>query len=70
MCLVKPAKVKAIALNTRGLDEDSARRASETAQRETGLPAGDPIRFGAGFLLDAILEDSLKKVPLYSGPPR
>ncbi|RLB34685.1 MAG: DUF1611 domain-containing protein [Deltaproteobacteria bacterium] len=70
MRLVKPAKVKAIALNTRGLDEDSARRASETAQRETGLPAGDPIRFGAGFLLDAILEDSLKKVPLYSGPPR
>jgi uncharacterized NAD-dependent epimerase/dehydratase family protein len=49
------AHVAAIALNTRGLDEDAARAAADAAQRETGLPADDPVRFGAGRLLDAVL---------------
>jgi uncharacterized NAD-dependent epimerase/dehydratase family protein len=51
----RPARVAAIALNTRGLDEDAARTAVAEAAEETGLPADDPVRFGAATLLDAIL---------------
>ncbi|MHB8641885.1 MAG: DUF1611 domain-containing protein [Gaiellaceae bacterium] len=53
--LSRPARVVCIALNTRGLDEAAARAAVEDAQRETGLPAGDPVRFGAAPLVDALL---------------
>jgi uncharacterized NAD-dependent epimerase/dehydratase family protein len=52
--LARPAKVLAIALNTRDLDEESARRAIAEAEAETGLPADDPVRFGAGKLIDAV----------------
>ncbi len=52
---VRKAPVAAIALNTRGLDDDEARSAVEQAEAETGLPAADPVRFGAGKLLDAVL---------------
>ena len=51
----RPARVAAIALNTRGLDEKEARRAVEQATDEAGLPADDPIRFGCGRLLDAVI---------------
>jgi uncharacterized NAD-dependent epimerase/dehydratase family protein len=51
----RPARVAAIALNTRPLDEEEARRAIEAAREETGLPADDPVRFGPGGLLDAVL---------------
>jgi uncharacterized NAD-dependent epimerase/dehydratase family protein len=51
----RPAKVLAIALNTAGLDEAAARSAVEDAERETDLPADDPVRFGPGRLLDAVL---------------
>jgi uncharacterized NAD-dependent epimerase/dehydratase family protein len=51
----RPAKVAAIALNTRQLDEAEARAAIELAEAETGLPGDDPVRFGAGRVLDAIL---------------
>jgi uncharacterized NAD-dependent epimerase/dehydratase family protein len=51
----RPAKVAAIALNTRFVDEDVARAAIEEAERETGLPADDPVRFGSAKLLDAVL---------------
>jgi len=51
----RPAKVAAVALNTRGLDEDAARAAAEAATAETGLPADDPVRFGPERLLDAVL---------------
>ena len=44
----------AIALNTRDLDEAAARRAIEETQAETGLPSDDPVRYGAGKLLDAL----------------
>jgi uncharacterized NAD-dependent epimerase/dehydratase family protein len=50
----RPAEVLAIALNTRDLDENAALRAIEAAEAETGLPAGDPVRFGAGKIVDAL----------------
>jgi uncharacterized NAD-dependent epimerase/dehydratase family protein len=46
--------VEAIALNTRELDDDAARAAIAAAEAETGLPADDPVRFGAARLVDAI----------------
>jgi uncharacterized NAD-dependent epimerase/dehydratase family protein len=49
------AKVACIALNTRDLSEDEARAALAAAEEETGLPADDPVRFGAAGLLDAVL---------------
>ena len=51
----RPAKVAAIALNTRHLDDQAARAAIADAARATGLPADDPVRFGAGGLADAAL---------------
>ena len=52
---VRPARVACVAMNTRGLEETAARRAVAAAEEETGLPADDPVRFGAGRLLDAVL---------------
>jgi D-glutamate N-acetyltransferase len=57
---VRPARVVAVAVNTRFLaDEEAARAAVAEAEEETGLPADDPVRFGPGRLLDAVL-DGLK----------
>jgi uncharacterized NAD-dependent epimerase/dehydratase family protein len=52
--IARPAKVLALALNTRHLDDDAARRAVEEAEAETGLPADDPVRFGARKLVEAL----------------
>jgi uncharacterized NAD-dependent epimerase/dehydratase family protein len=52
--LARPATVAAVALNTRDLDDDEARRAVAAAEEETGLPASDPVRFGAARLVDAL----------------
>jgi uncharacterized NAD-dependent epimerase/dehydratase family protein len=52
--LARPARVHAIALNTSDLDEASAHRAVEETEAETGLPSDDPVRFGAGKLVDAL----------------
>jgi uncharacterized NAD-dependent epimerase/dehydratase family protein len=52
---VRPAKVVAVALNTRRLSDDDARAALAAAEAETGLPADDPVRFGAARLVDAVL---------------
>jgi D-glutamate N-acetyltransferase len=50
------AKVACVALNTAGLaSDDEARRAIADVAGETGLPADDPVRFGAQHLLDALL---------------
>ena len=51
----RPARVAAIALNTRDLDEEEARAAVRAVAQETGLPTDDPVRFGAGRVLDAVL---------------
>jgi len=51
----RKAKVAAIALNTHGLDDDAARTVIAEAEAETGLVADDPVRYGAGRLLDAVL---------------
>ena len=45
----------AVALNTRGVGDDEARAAVAAAEADTGLPADDPVRFGAGKLVDAVL---------------
>jgi uncharacterized NAD-dependent epimerase/dehydratase family protein len=58
---VRPARVACIALNTRDLDEKAARRAVAAAKSETGLPADDPVRFGAGRLVDALAESGAKE---------
>jgi uncharacterized NAD-dependent epimerase/dehydratase family protein len=52
---LRPAKVAAIYLNTSELSEEEARTAIATAEEETGLPADDAVRFGAGKLLEAVL---------------
>jgi uncharacterized NAD-dependent epimerase/dehydratase family protein len=52
--IARPATVHAIALNTRDMDEPAARAAIAEAEAETGLPADDPVRFGAGKLVDSL----------------
>jgi uncharacterized NAD-dependent epimerase/dehydratase family protein len=52
---LRPAKVACIALNTSSVSADEARRAIAAAEDETGLPADDPVRFGAAKLLDTVL---------------
>jgi uncharacterized NAD-dependent epimerase/dehydratase family protein len=51
----RPARVAAVALNTSMLEEEEARAAIAAAENETGLPADDPLRFGATKLVDAVL---------------
>ena len=51
---LRPAPVIAIALNTYDLDDDAARQAVDTVQRETGLPTTDPVRFDVAPVVDAI----------------
>lgn len=50
-----PVRTAGIALATWRLTDREARDAVRAAERETGLPATDPWRFGVGPLLDALL---------------
>ena len=52
---LRPARVACIALNTMGASDTDAREAIAAAEAETGLPADDPVRYGASKLLDAVL---------------
>jgi uncharacterized NAD-dependent epimerase/dehydratase family protein len=52
--IARPARVLGIALNTKGLDDTDAMRAIAEAEADTGLPADDPVRFGAGKLTEAV----------------
>ena len=56
---LRPATVAAIALNTSTVSEEEARSAIAAAEEETGLPTDDPVRFGAGRLLDSVLRRRL-----------
>jgi uncharacterized NAD-dependent epimerase/dehydratase family protein len=46
--------VRAIAVNTRGLDDAAAHEELARVSAETGLPSSDPVRFGGDVLLDAL----------------
>jgi uncharacterized NAD-dependent epimerase/dehydratase family protein len=52
---VRPAPVLGISLNTMLLGEVEARRALEHTQQLTGLPAADPVRFGAEGMVNELL---------------
>jgi uncharacterized NAD-dependent epimerase/dehydratase family protein len=52
---VHPTRVIAVSLNTHDLGDADARQACRQAERETGLPATDPVRFDPGPLVDAVL---------------
>ncbi len=55
----RPAKVACLALNTAEIaSDDEARGVIEAEAAAAGLPTDDPVRFGAGYLLDAILARS------------
>lgn len=56
-CIAPPPRVRAIALNTSGLDPAGASVAIEVCQNELGLPTDDPVRHGGGALLQALLAD-------------
>lgn len=47
-------KTAAVALNTSALSEQEARDALKAVGEETGVPAGDPVRFGADVFVDAL----------------
>jgi uncharacterized NAD-dependent epimerase/dehydratase family protein len=53
---LRPARTVGVALNTFGLSATEARAALRAAEDEIGLPAADPVRFGAGPLIDALLD--------------
>jgi uncharacterized NAD-dependent epimerase/dehydratase family protein len=56
--LTNPAiRCVGIAVNTEALGEAEARAVLEKAASEHGLPATDPIRFGAGSLVERLIAD-------------
>jgi len=56
--LVAPSRVVAVALNSSLIESEAdAIRTIEAVARETGLPTGDPVRFGAAGLWAAIRRD-------------
>lgn len=53
----KKVVVAGIALNTSHLEESAAKSAIAQVEQETEIPCIDPIRFGAGKLLDAVMRN-------------
>src|SRR6266852_94816 len=56
---VHPTKVIGICLNTVDMNDAQARAAVTRAAEETGLPAADPVRFGAAPLVEAIVQGAM-----------
>jgi len=68
--LIAPSAVVAIALNTSLYgDDDEARAVIAAIEAETGLPADDPVRFGADHLWMAVRE-RVDALPWVSGDRR
>jgi len=64
--LLKPAPVVGIALNCFDVDDRAARDFARRIEDETGLPAVDPVKFGADPLLEPLL--AIRKKPgAYAG---
>lgn len=51
---IRPAKVAAIALNCYDLAQSETMDMIQRTERETQIPTTDPVRFGAGKILDAL----------------
>jgi uncharacterized NAD-dependent epimerase/dehydratase family protein len=55
---LRPARVAAVALNTQRIaDDDEARAAIAAAERESGRPCDDPVRFGPERLWAALARE-------------
>ena len=53
---LRPAPMIAVALNTFDLSESDARAAIKQAEKETGLPTTDPVRYHSNPIADAIAD--------------
>ena len=61
--MIAPSRVVAIAVNTSlSTTDDEAREVIESIANETGLPADDPVRFGADLLWPSI-RDAVDGLP-------
>ena len=70
--LIHPCRIVGIAANTQNMSEQEAREELKRAERVTGLPSTDVIRFGCEKLLDAIIDTprpSAASPPALSGVP-
>jgi uncharacterized NAD-dependent epimerase/dehydratase family protein len=54
---VHPTRVIGISLNTYDLSDVEAKRACDQAERDTGLPATDPVRFDPTPLVNAVADE-------------
>ena len=53
---IKPARVAAIALNTRDMNAEETDAAIRETESRTGLPATDPVKFGGERLIEATVD--------------
>lgn len=51
---IKPCKVIGVSLNTQEMADEEAQAEIEKVEKETGLPAIDPVRFGCDKLMGAL----------------